>query len=168
MGWIKSAHGIRGENYVQLYADQADWLDEADRLHLLRPGAKDLTAHKLQKKTPHKEGLIVKFTDSPDRNYAETLAKSGVYIPTEWLVAEDGDAFFLKQIENFELLDPEKKSLGRISGFSTNGVQDLLIVQRTDGLGEVLVPLVEAFLVTIDFEGKTVTMDLPEGLFDLD
>lgn len=166
MGWIKDAHGIKGDSYVQLYAKQADWFDQLDRLYLLKPQASKLSEHLVGYKRPHKEGLVVRFQESKDRNYAETLRKSGVYIPEEWLEShEDEDEFYLGEIEGFKLVDPQGVELGVISGFGTNGVQDLLKIERP-GKPEALVPLVEAFLRMIDYDQETVTMELPEGLLD--
>jgi len=166
VGWIKDAHGIRGDNYIQLYAKTADWLEKLDQIFLLKPGAADLSAHKVSFKRPHKEGLVLRFSESKDRNYAETLRKSGVYIPADWLeTADDDDEFFLGEVEGFKLLDEAGTELGEITGFSSNGVQDILNIALPDGR-EGLVPFVEAFIVAIDFDAETVTMDLPPGLLD--
>jgi len=95
------------------------------------------------------------------------MRKSGVYIAEELLVAEEGDQIFLKQIENFTLVDTSGVNLGRIVGFGTNGAQDLLRVERPNGV-EALIPFVDAFLVNIDFDKNLVKMDLPQGLLDLE
>ena len=167
MGWVSSAHGIRGEVFVRLYAKESDWHDEAESLSLLLNRASELKSFSIQKVQSHKDGLIVKFAEVRDRNQAETLAKSGVYVGDELLTADKGDGFYLKQIENFQLVDTAAAVLGQITGFGSNGPQDLLRVRTPEGK-EALVPLVEAFLVDIDFDKQTVTMDLPPGLLTLE
>lgn len=167
VGWTQSAHGIRGELYVQLYAKQADWLDDVEDISLLTPGSKTLETWPIEACRPHKDGLILKLKGVDDRNRSEELRKSGVYIDEGLLSSEYGDEIYLKQIEGFTLEDMEGIALGKIVGFATNGVQDLLRIERADG-PEVLVPFVQAFLRNIDFDKHRVTMDLPQGLFDLD
>lgn len=167
VGWVSSAHGIRGEVFVRLYAGQSDWHLDAETLSLLLKSADALKDFHLQKITPHKDGLIVKFAEIKDRNQAEAIAKSGVYIPEDLLQSPEGEPVFLKQIEGFAVVDKDGVSLGQISGFASNGPQDLLKVKTPEGK-EALVPLVDAFLVHIDFDKQQVTMDLPPGLFNLE
>ncbi len=167
VGWVHSAHGIRGEIFVRLNAGVADWADDVETLSLLAKGAKDVVAFKIQKISAHKDGLIVRLEGVVDRNRAEEIAKSLVYIDEDLLESEEGEAIYLKQILGFKLLDPAGLILGEITGFATNGMQDLLRVKTPDGK-EALVPLVAAFLQHIDFDKQQVTMDLPPGLFNLE
>lgn len=167
VGWVKSAHGIRGEIFIQLYASKADWLSSLNNIFLLLPGGSELSAWEVEFRRPHKEGLILKVKGCSDRNKSETMRKSGAYIPESWLQAEPGAAIFLAQILNFAVLDRTGLELGKISGFATNGMQDLLRLQRARG-PEALIPFVDAFIVNIDFDKHQVTMDLPPGLLSIE
>lgn len=167
VGWVPSAHGLRGEIFVRLYAGESDWHEDAESLSLLLANSTALKAFTIHKATPHKDGLIVKFNEICDRNQAEAVAKSGVYIEESLLQSDEGEPVFLKQLEGFEVVDKEGNSLGRITGFASNGPQDLLQVKTAAGK-EALVPLVDDFLVHIDFDKQQVTMDLPPGLFNLE
>jgi 16S rRNA processing protein RimM len=162
VGFVKSAHGIRGELFIQLFAGRADW--ESDELQLLAPGESELRTYEIETLRPHKEGLIVQLAGVKDRNASEALRKSQVYIPESCLESEEGDTIFLKQISGFELTDKDGQALGRIEGFSSNGMQDLLEVRTPKGIS--LVPFVDDFIVDIDFDKKQVRMDLPPGLLD--
>ncbi len=145
----------------------SEWHEGASDLNLLLKGAEALKPFSIQKISPHKDGLIVKFEQIRDRNQAEALAKSGVYVPLELLQAEEGEPVFLKQIEGFEVVESSGQKLGQITGFASNGPQDLLEIALADGK-TALVPLVDAFLVHIDFDKQQVTMDLPPGLLNLE
>lgn len=169
VGWVQSAHGIRGEIFVRLSAGSADWLDDLEQLYLLaseglnKPTANALTEHQVTYARPHKDGLIVKLADVVDRNRSEELRKSLVYIDSELLVAEAGEQIYLKEILGFDVSD-RGTVVGKITGFSSNGMQDILQVARTESGDEVLIPFVDDFIVEIDFEKKLVNMSLPEGL----
>jgi 16S rRNA processing protein RimM len=166
VGWIKSAHGIRGELFLRLHAERADWADEAHEIAILPNGKSELQTFSIEKMSAHKDGWILKLEGVRDRNRAEELAKSAVYIDENLLEEnEPGEAIYLKQILDFDVLDPKGVVLGRIRGFASNGPQDLLRVETANGR-EALVPLIDAFLVHIDFDKKQVTMDLPPGLID--
>jgi ribosomal 30S subunit maturation factor RimM len=49
---------------------------------------------------------------------------------------------------------------------STGGV-DVLHVERPDGKGEVLIPLAQEICTRIDLASRTIVIDPPENLLDL-
>ena len=167
VGWVKQAHGLRGELFVQLYARKADWLSDLNNIFLLAPGNSTLKTWDVEYARPHKDGLILKVKGVSDRNVSETMRKSGVYIPQDLLKAEEGEAPYLAQVLGFKVVDPQGVVLGEIVGFGSNGPQDLLQLKRENGV-EALVPFVEAYLQHIDFDKHQVKMDLPPGLLDLE
>lgn len=162
VGFIKSAHGIRGELFLGLFAGSADW--DSEKLSLCLPGTSELRDFLLTQLKPHKEGAIIRLQGIDDRNAAELLRKSQVYIPEDVLQAEPGDQIFLAEIQDFRLLDKDGAELGVIAGFSSNGPQDLLRVRVSGTDREALVPFVDDFIVDIDFDKEQVRMDLPPGL----
>lgn len=166
VGWVKDAHGLRGEVYIQLEAKSADWLDSAGELFLQKADGEALDRMVIERAKPFKEGLIVKFEGVVDRNASELLRKARVFLDEDLLVAEPGDRVFLNQLLDFELFD-RTESVGRVVGFMTNGAQDLLRIERP-GRKEALIPLVDAYILSIDFDKQTLAMDLPPGLLSVD
>jgi 16S rRNA processing protein RimM len=165
VGWVKDAHGLRGELFVRLQAKTADWLTDDLTLHLEKEGG--LTAEfSVEKAKPFKDGLIVKLEGMNDRTAAEGWKRAQVSIPAELLVAEPGERVFLEQLMGFSVLDGGVV-VGRVVGFGTNGSQDLLRVDRGDGR-EALVPLVDDFIERLDFDNGQIHMTLPPGLLDVD
>ncbi len=165
VGWVKDAHGLRGEIYVKLSSKKADWLKKVKTFGLCLPVGGEFVEYKIKAARPHKEGLIVHLEGLSDRNQSEALRKQSVYIGEKLLASEPGEAIFLNQILGFSVVNESGVVLGEITGFGTNGPQDLLKVKGAHG--ESLIPLIDAFLRHIDFDLRTVTMELPPGLFDL-
>jgi 16S rRNA processing protein RimM len=161
-GWVKDAHGLKGELYIQLFAKKADWLDSFKEFWL-KDKLFQITHHKVQRSKIHKDGLIVKPEGLNDRTPAEALKGAQFYIPDGYLEAAPEQGIFLKQILGFEVRNGDR-SMGEILGFGTNGMQDLLRVKTPEALNEVLIPFVEAFLKEIDFDKRIVFMELPDGL----
>lgn len=167
VGKVKEAHGIRGELYLLLFAKRADWLEQLEKIHLEKEephGESDQRTLSIQKLRAHKSGLILKSPDLNDRNEAETLKGYLFYIPAELLVAPSGERPYLIELLGFRITDPEKNFLGEVSGFSSNGAQDLLVVKTAQGDFEV--PYVDAFIRAVDYENQVLEMDLPEGLLE--
>lgn len=160
-GWVRDAHGLKGELYIQLFAKKADWLKEFKQYWLETPKGRQV--YEVDRAKPHRDGLIVKSKAIVDRTQAEGLKGAAFLIPAEYLAAKEGDTIFLKQIEGFKVVNGERE-LGAIIGFATNGAQDLLTVKTATK--EILIPFVEAFIRQIDFDNRVVIMELPDGLDD--
>lgn len=168
VGYVKSAHGIRGELFLGLFAKKADWLEDVKDLALLKEGQTTLQILEISSLREHKDGLIAQLKGIADRNESELWRRAAVYVRQEALVAAQPGEIYLHQIEGFELADAAGVILGRIEGFGTNGPQDLLKVLVAANGRQALVPFVQAFIVDIDFDKKLVRMDLPPGLLDIE
>ncbi len=69
-------------------------------------------------------------------------------------------------LAGFLVVDSTLGTIGTIEDVQEMPTQDLLIV--AGATGEVLIPLVDDFIVEFDDEERVLTMDLPYGLVDLD
>ncbi len=163
VGKVKDAHGIRGELYVVLFAGEADWLNKFKELRLVvEAGGADVKNYQIKSARVHKAGLIVKTNEIKDRNEAETLKGRLVEIPEAFLISKPGETIFLREILGFKVSTKARGEIGPVVKFSSNVAQDLLVVDTAHGQFEI--PFVEAFIVKINYEAKTILMDLPEGL----
>lgn len=164
VGRVKDGHGLKGELFVTLFAGEAGWLPKLKTLRLTPPQGQAGEAREFAVSSArvHKNGLIVFSPDIRGRNEAESWKGWMLEIPHEFLVSEKGEQIYLIEIENYKVVVSGKGEVGRISGFSSNGVQDLLLVDTVKG--EFEVPFVEAFVDDIDYANETVFLTLPEGL----
>ena len=108
--------------------------------------------------------FVVYFRDVPSIDEAEKLQghfclMSKDDLPEGWDEDEWPIAGF-----SVELLSGEH--VGQVSEVIENPAHPLLSVVR-EGSGDVLIPLVEEFIVEVDAEGSRIVMDLPQGLLDL-
>ena len=126
----------------------------------------ELFPYTVERTKPFKKGIIVKAAEIANRNDSEAVEHMEFFVDDALLVSAPGENIYLSEILNFKLKNPDQTVLGEIVGFSSNGVQDLLVVQTSDK--KVEVPFVDAFIKKIDFKHSAVVMDLPEGLFDLE
>ena len=163
VGWVKDAQGLRGELFVRLQAETADWLDKLTVVRLVS-STSVVKSFPLESARPHKNGLIVKVTGLSDRTSAEALKGYSFEIPESILISEPGEGLYLNEILGFEVLDVSLGFLGTIKGFASNGPQDLLLVDYKNR--EVMIPFVQAFVQKMDFKGRKIHVDLPEGLLE--
>lgn len=66
-------------------------------------------------------------------------------------------------LKNFTLVNQDNEAVGRIAEIKDNAGQ-LLLTIITDSGGEILIPLHESLIISIDKRRKRIRMDLPEGL----
>lgn len=169
VGKVKDAHGLKGEIYILVFSGDISWLSHLKTCTLQsKTTLVSSLVGKVERTKPFKDGFILKLAEIPDRTLAEKYKGSDFLVEEDIFVSKKGETIFLNEILNFELKDPAQNILGKVVAFSSNGVQDLLVVERTSDQKKVDVPFVEAFINKIDWENKAVIMDLPEGLLDLD
>ncbi|CAE79961.1 putative 16S rRNA processing protein [Bdellovibrio bacteriovorus HD100] len=167
VGKIREAHGLKGDLYVLVFSGEIAWAKRMKTFGLKAKDSDEIKTFTVERTKPFKKGLIVKAAEVADRTAAEGLEHMEFFIDDELMVSKPGETIFLSEIKNFKLKNPEQTVLGEIVGFSSNGVQDLLVVETTDGK-TAEVPFVDAFIKKIDFKHQAVVMDLPEGLFDIE
>jgi 16S rRNA processing protein RimM len=166
-GKVKEAHGLRGELYIFIFSGDISWLKKLQNFEL-RPKGSTVPGitYPVEKVKPFKKGFILKTPSINDRTQAEGIQGQDFLVAAELFVSKPGETIFLKEILDFMVKDVAQTNIGPIKGFSSNGPQDLLVVETAKGPVEI--PFVEAFIKKIDFKHKTVVMDLPEGLLDLE
>jgi 16S rRNA processing protein RimM len=162
IGRVKDAHGLKGELFITLKAGEAPWLKRLKELRLIPPSGGDARNFAIKSARVHKNGMIVLSPDINGRNEAEALKGWSLEIPSEFLVSKRGEQIYLIEIQDFKLHVSGRGEVGTITKFSSNGAQDLLVVETPSG--EFDIPFVDAFVKGIDYEAQVVEMDLPEGL----
>lgn len=173
IGKIKSSHGIKGEVFILIFSKDTSWVKHNLVLHLSKNNS-DFKEYTILKFKIHKEGVIATLNDLKTRNESDLLIGTDIYIDISIFKSNSGESLYLIEIEGFTVFDQQLKNIGYIAGFSTNGLQDLLIIKdkKTDGLSssvqaEYEIPFVKEFIVNIDYLNKILTTNLPEGLLDI-
>ncbi|MEQ1879226.1 MAG: ribosome maturation factor RimM [Bdellovibrionia bacterium] len=174
IGKVRDAHGLKGELFVILFAGQADWADGLKEITLTRKerekndkGVEETIErsyiYPIKRFKIHKRGMILKVDGLSDRTESEAFAGALGQIQPASLSSQPGERVYLKELENFEVQDAKLGVLGKISGFSSNGAQDLIVVMLKDDT-RAEIPLIPEFISSLDFKTKRIEMNLPEGL----
>lgn len=170
IGKIHSSQGLRGGVFVTLKTPDPSWIKKWKTLYL---SASDQEKQNYQEyaiisKKEHskqgKLGWVLQLKDITDKTASDLLEKKFVWIPDSFLVSKEGEKIFLREIENFLVIDKVRGEVGPIVSFSSNGAQDLIQIKTATGLYDV--PLVEPFIEKIDYAGKKIFMDIPQGLLE--
>ena len=167
VGKIKDAHGLKGDLYYLSFSRETSWLDDLPEVYFEKNenGNSTFEKYQLTDFKDFKDGAIIKLKGVTDRTMAEKLKGLSLYIPSEELVSEPGETIYLSEIKNFKVVNPENVDLGTIAEFSSNGAQDILVIKNDQFSYEV--PFVDDFVVEIKHEEKTIVMDFPESLMEV-
>ena len=163
VGRVSGAHNLKGEVYIHLFTERPAWLEDLEGKLWLSEGD-DLKSYVYHRLRRHKKGVIVHFEGLEDRSQAESLKGKDVFIPKQFLQTESQSRFYLIEILNFKVRHEGELKDGEVVGFSDNSTQDLLQIKTPKGVYEV--PLVEEFILNIDYQEKTINLKLPEGLVE--
>ena len=104
---------------------------------------------------PAKDGFIADLKSVRDRNAAEALQGTDLFVAREKLPRPAADEFYLADLPGRQV-STQGRDIGTIVGLQNFGAGDLL--ELDNGL---LIPV-----IFITRAGETVTVDLPEGYLD--
>lgn len=106
--------------------------------------------------------LLVKFSDIDSQQEALQLTKHNIYIPTEMCPEDAANHLDPNQLNGYAIIDTKKGNIGTIinTDFITPENAILLLDNR------IIIPLHPDLVAAIDYDNKTITMNLPDGLID--
>ncbi|AXC14326.1 16S rRNA processing protein RimM [Acidisarcina polymorpha] len=167
MAKIVRPQGRHGEVLADLLTDFPERFSERKRLFLLPPKGEP-RAVELENHWLHQGRIVLKLIGIESINDAETLRGLDVAIPKhERAPLEDG-AVYISDLLNCKLVDSlSDLVVGKIANVDRESGPTSLLVVETPAGGEVLVPFVKAYRPIVDVAAKSVSMELPEGLLDL-
>jgi 16S rRNA processing protein RimM len=161
IGTIVGAHGIKG--YLKLYssAETTDFFEPGKRLSLHHSG-KEPAIHTVLDFQPHHKVYRIAFEGITQRDAAELLIGSEIYIKRSELPAPEKDTWYLCDLIGLEVFQADHTHIGRIENIFSTGANDVFVVKG--GRKETLIPAIASVIRHIDLDQKTVTVELPEGL----
>jgi len=101
--------------------------------------------------------LIVFFNEVFDRQTADDLSGSSIYVGRTSLPVSGEKEYYWADLIGFEVLATDGKELGLVSGFIETGGHDVLVVA---GGKELLIPFVmDKYILKVDMESETIFAD---------
>lgn len=167
IGVIRKAHGVRGEASVEPWTDSVARFHEIDSVTLVSPDERDSRDARVESVREHHGRALIKFAGIESPEALRALQNWTIEIPEEDARKLEEDEYFLHDLPGLTLVDADGKERGVVLEAYEGGGGILLNVRRPDGK-EFEMPFAADLCTTIDLEAKRMTVDLPEGLDDLD
>ncbi len=164
VGTIVNKFSFKGELLVKLDTDEPELFLEMESVFI--EIGKNLVPFFVEKSQLHKSLLLrVKFEDVDDEPMADSLMKRELYLPLTALPKLEGNKFYFHEIIEFEMIDTAYGNVGTITGVNDTTSQALFEVDHNGD--QVLIPVNDEFIVSLDRENKTMTVTAPDGLIEL-
>lgn len=127
---------------------------------------KKLVSYPLNKyKVTPKKNALGKFEGIDSDIDVDRIKNMSIYLPKIHLPELDKNDYFLHDLEGCTLIDTTLGEIGVVSEINTQTAQTLLYVDAR--VGEIIIPLANEFIVEINTNLKTIKLNLPGGLIDL-
>ena len=164
LGKIAKKFSFKGEVLIYLDTDEPELYENMESIFV--EFNKNLIPFFIENSSLHKNDFLrVKFEDVDNEEQADEIIGSEVYLPISMLPKLEGNKFYFHEVIGFEIEDKRLGIFGKIVSINDSSAQPLFEV--VNGSVEILVPMIDQFLVKIDRENKRVIMDLPEGLVEM-
>ncbi|MCZ7533416.1 MAG: ribosome maturation factor RimM [Acidimicrobiia bacterium] len=163
IGYVRKAHGIRGDVVVRGLVEDAD--------ARLISGALFMTDENEQRTLTVvsvgsvKDDFRISFAEITDRTDAETLKGTQLTVPSTERRELPDDEWWPEDLVGCQVMSVDGGKVGIVHEVIIGAAQDRLVVIAPDG-STAEVPFVEALVPTVDIAHDQLIVDLPEGLFE--
>lgn len=117
----------------------------------------------------HSGSVVAKFTGVDDRNAAEALRATRIFLPRSSFPAASKDEYYWVDLIGLSVVNREGVALGTVRDLMSTGPHSVLCVEyaadQEGGAGsdarvaERMIPFVAAYVDAVDIPGKRITVD---------
>ena len=164
LGKIVKKYSFKGEVLAKLDTDQPELYEKLDAVFV--QFRHELIPFIVEHSQFHKSDLLrIKFEDIDSEEDAERLIKSELYLPLELLPELEGNSFYYHEIIGFKVTDHVHGNIGKVVSVNDSTAQALFVIDFEGR--EILIPMNDEFILTVDRENRSINLKTPEGLIDL-
>jgi 16S rRNA processing protein RimM len=164
LGKIAKKFSFKGEVLIYLDTDEPELYENMESVFV--EFNKNLVPFFIENSSLHKNDFLkVKFEDIETEADADEIMGCEIYLPLSMLPKLEGNKFYFHEVIGFDIEDQRLGVFGKIVSINDSSAQPLFEV--VNGSVEILVPMIDQFLVKIDRANKKVVMNLPEGLIEM-
>jgi len=164
VGRVARAHGNKGQVIVNPETDfPGDRFAEGNVLVVDHGGQqveRRIVSVRFQQGRP-----IVALDGVATMNDAEALAGAELKVPAETLAPLPGGTFYRHDLVGCEVRTKDGQVVGMVTRIEGPVERSLLVVAGK--LGEVMIPMVQGIVTSVDIGTRRVVVDPPDGLIDV-
>lgn len=156
LGAIVAAHGVKGLVKVACFTaaprDIAAYGPLTDE--------RGQRTFKLELVGPSKGGVIARLAGISDRDAAEALKGTRLYVPRSALPATHGDEWYVGDLEGLRAEAPDGTAIGRVKSVANYGAGDVVEIARPGG-PDLLLAFTQQTVPVVDIAGGRIVVEVP-------
>lgn len=160
-GKITGAHGIKGMLKFQVYTESLDYYTPEVPLLLREPNGKAYEIRAV-KAAPTAKNALLTLKNVTDRNQAEALAGSLIFVPKDVLPMPADGEFYWYELIGLDVFEADGRNLGKLDYIFETGSNNVYAVKQGDK--ELLLPALPHVILNIDLDAGRMTVKIPDGL----
>ncbi len=167
IGKIVGVHGVRGDMLLLPQTDFPERFLGMKELDVTVAG-KPMRTFKVRRIEPYegKNTFFLRLQGVEDRDAAETLKGAAITVAEDERVELEEDEYWLDDIIGLTVFDQTTgERLGEITEVIYTGSNDVYVVKTPDGASKAI-PAVADVIEKVDVANGTMTVNVPEGLWD--
>jgi 16S rRNA processing protein RimM len=162
MAEIVGVHGVKGMLKLKVFSDAPEKLPDYAPL-CDAEGKREFTFLSYQ---PHQNIYLAALEDIKDRDTAEKLRGTKLYVPRDRLPKiKDKNTYYHVDLIGLAAKDADGAVVGKIIQVANFGSGDLLEIKPIKG-ASYYVPFTKAIVPAVDLEKREATVLVPPGLLD--
>jgi len=164
VGKIVNTHGIKGEVKIVTWTDYPEVFEDLE--YVFAKKKNEEIKLNLKQIKYQKNNIIAKFSEINSIEEAETFKNCVLTAERDMLGELPEGVYYIADLIGCEVFSDSGEDLGKISDVFNTGANDIYAVsapQRKD----LLIPVTDETIVSVDIENKKVIVHLIEGLEDL-
>ncbi|MEW6470264.1 MAG: ribosome maturation factor RimM [Bacteroidota bacterium] len=164
LGRFIKTHKFDGSLILLLDVDSVDRYSDLREIYLLKEGSAQRFALELYELNRNRTAVI-RLQGISSAEEARELLGEEVFLPLDLLPELKGNRFYFHEVRGFNVIDTVHGPIGKLSSVIELPHRNLLQVMRDNR--EILIPLLEHTILTVDRINKTLHVQTPEGLVDI-
>ena len=166
VGRVISVHGTRGEVAIEPYTDFPEERFAAGQSILL---GDEMEPVEIESMRPHKNRMLLRFDHVVNRDDAEALRGTWLFIPEDAAVELEEDTYFVHQILGLTVQTEEQQILGTVKDVLFTGANEVYVIKpagSTNKGQDILIPATTEVIKNVDLTAGLLTVTLLPGILD--
>lgn len=163
IGVVTKPHGLKGEVKVYPTTSDPERFKDCDEVYLVTK--KDvLTLHVTGVKY-FKNQVILKFKEYDRIEDVEAYHNCDLMVTRDQAIELEEGEYFLYDVPGCKVYDEDENEIGEVTDVLETGANPVFVIKTTDGK-EVLFPVIDDCILSVDIANRRVNAHIMEGLME--
>jgi 16S rRNA processing protein RimM len=162
-GYISKSVGIKGEVIFTMDVDEPKRYQKLESIFLELNNS--LVPFFIKNIQLRGNTAVVALDGIDHTDKAKELVGTSLYLPLHMLPPLKGNKFYFHEVVGFAVLDKKHGNIGEVETVLDFPQQAILQIKK--GEHEILIPVKDQFVLSVDRTNKTIQVNAPDGLIEL-